>query len=69
MGALTSKQIKQYKEQGYIAPINILSLEEVKKINLETLPEVNESNKWLEDILGVILNENNINGLYITIAI
>ena len=33
------------------------------------LPEVNESNTWLEDIRGVILNENNINGLYITIAI
>ena len=33
------------------------------------LSEVNESNKWLEDALGVILSENNINGLYITIAI
>lgn len=33
------------------------------------LSEVNENNKWLEDALSVILNENNINGLYITIAI
>lgn len=33
------------------------------------LPEVNESNKWLEDALGFILNENGINGLYITTAI
>ena len=32
MGALTSKQIKQYKEQGYIAPINILSLD--RSVNL-----------------------------------
>lgn len=33
------------------------------------LSSVNESNKWLEDALSVILNENNINGLYITVAI
>ena len=33
------------------------------------LSEVNEDNKWLEDALDVILKENNINGLYITLAI
>lgn len=35
----------------------------------DILSEVNESNQWLEDALSVILIENNINGLYITIAI
>lgn len=33
------------------------------------LSSVNESNKWLEDALSVILNENKINGLYVTLAI
>ena len=35
MLALTSKQLKQYKDLGYVAPIDILSLEEVKKIKTE----------------------------------
>ena len=55
MGALTSKQIKQYKEQGYIAPINILSLEEVKKIKTEI--EYIEK-KWPEELIG--LGRNNV---------
>ena len=29
---LTAKQIKEYNENGYIAPIDILSLEQVKII-------------------------------------
>ena len=32
MSSLNSKQIKNYKDNGFVAPINILSLEEVKKI-------------------------------------
>ena len=35
MSTLTSKQLKQYNEDGYIAPIDILSLEKIKKIREE----------------------------------
>jgi len=52
---LTSKQIKQYHENGYLAPINILSLSEVRKISKEI--EYIE-NKWPNEITG--LNRNNI---------
>ena len=32
---LTAKQIKEYNENGYIAPIDILSLEKIEKIREE----------------------------------
>ena len=35
MSSLNSKQIKNYKDNGFVSPINILSLEEVKKIKEE----------------------------------
>ena len=35
MPTLTSKQLKQYKDLGYVTPIDILSLEEVTKIKSE----------------------------------
>jgi hypothetical protein len=35
MPTLTPKQLKQYKDLGYVAPIDILPLEEVTKIKSE----------------------------------
>ena len=32
---LTANQLNEYNEKGYLAPINILSSEEVKKIRVE----------------------------------
>ena len=53
--ALTAKQIKDYNENGYIAPIDILSLEQVKIIREEI--EYIEK-KYPDEING--LNRNNI---------
>ena len=52
---LTGKQIKEYNENGYIAPIDILSLEQVKIIR-EEIDYVEK--KWPDEING--LNRNNI---------
>ena len=54
MTALTSKQLKQYNEDGYIAPIDILSLEKIKKIREEI--EYIEK-KWPDELIG--LGRNN----------
>ena len=35
MTALTTKQLKSYNDNGYIAPVDALSLQEVKKIKTE----------------------------------
>ena len=35
MSSLTVKQIKQYQEEGYVAPIDVLSKEEAKEIRDE----------------------------------
>ena len=35
MTALTASQLKGYENDGFIAPIDVLSLEEVKKIKEE----------------------------------
>ena len=35
MSSLNSKQIKDYKDNGFVAPINVLSAEDVKKIKEE----------------------------------
>jgi ectoine hydroxylase-related dioxygenase (phytanoyl-CoA dioxygenase family) len=55
MPTLTSKQLKQYKDLGYVAPIDILSLEEVKKIRTEL--EYIEK-KWPDELIG--LGRNNV---------
>ena len=52
---LTAKQIKEYNENGYISPINILSLAQVKIIR-EEIEYVEK--KWPDEING--LNRNNI---------
>ena len=35
INGLSDKQINEYNENGYIAPIDILSLDQVKKIRKE----------------------------------
>ena len=55
MPTLTSKQLKQYKDLGYVAPIDILSLEEVTKIKSEI--EYIEK-KWPDELIG--LGRNNV---------
>ena len=55
MSSLNSKQIKNYKDNGFVAPINVLSLEEVKKIKEEI--EYIEK-KWPDELVG--LGRNNV---------
>ena len=55
MSSLNSKQIKKYKDNGFVAPINVLSLEEVKKIKAEI--EYIEK-KWPDELVG--LGRNNV---------
>ena len=55
INGLSDKQINEYNENGYIAPIDILSLEQVKKIR-EEIDYVEK--KWPDEIYG--LNRNNI---------
>ena len=52
---LTSKQIKQYHENGYLAPIDILSIKEVGKIKKEIECIENNKPKEITEI-----NRNNI---------
>ncbi len=55
MTALTTKQLKSYNENGYIAPVDALSLQEVKKIKTEI--EYIEK-KWPGELVG--LGRNNV---------
>ncbi len=55
MSGLTAEQLKDYKEHGYVAPIDILSPEEAKKIKTEI--EYIEK-KWPEELVG--LGRNNV---------
>ena len=55
MTALTAKQLKEYEDQGYIAPINILSSDEAAKIKTEI--EYIEK-KWPDALIG--LGRNNV---------
>ena len=55
MSSLNSKQVKDYKDNGFVAPINVLSLEEVKKIKEEI--EYIEK-KWPDELVG--LGRNNV---------
>ena len=52
---LTTKQIKEYNDKGYLFPINILSLDIVKEI-IEEIENIEK--KWPDEING--LNRNNI---------
>jgi len=55
MSSLNSKQIKDYKDNGFVAPINVLSSENTKKIKEEI--EYIEK-KWPDELVG--LGRNNV---------
>ena len=52
MTYLTSNQLKQYKDEGYVAPVNVLTKDEANEIRNEIeliekiMPE--ELQKWLD---------------------
>jgi len=55
MNSLNVKQLKNYKEHGFVAPINVLSLEGAKKIK-EEIEHIEK--KWPEELIG--LGRNNV---------
>ena len=55
MSSLNAKQLKDYEDQGFVAPIDILTAEEVKKIKEEI--EYIEK-KWPNELVG--LGRNNV---------
>jgi len=55
MTSLTAKQIKDYEDYGYIAPINVLTLDEVEEIKKE-IEHIEK--KWPDETTG--LGRNNI---------
>jgi len=55
MTALTASQLKGYEKDGFIAPIDVLSLEEVKKIK-EEIEHIEK--KWPNELVG--LGRNNV---------
>ena len=50
MTALTSDQLNQYNEQGYVAPIDVLTSEEPLQIRKE-IEEI--ENKWPNELEGL----------------
>ena len=44
MSYLSSNQLKQYKDEGFVSPINIFSKEKAKEIRNEI--ELIEKNSW-----------------------
>ena len=55
MNSLNVKQLKDYKDHGFVAPINVFSLEETKKIK-EEIEHIEK--KWPEELIG--LGRNNV---------
>ena len=55
MSMLSNKELKDYKDNGFVAPINILSLEEVEKIKQE-IEHIEK--KWPDELVG--LGRNNV---------
>ena len=55
MSSLNEKQLKDYEDQGFVAPINVLTLEEATKIKEEI--EYIEK-KWPDELIG--LGRNNV---------
>ena len=50
MSSLTVKQIKQYQEEGYVAPINVLSKEEAREVRDE-IERIEK--KWPNELEGL----------------
>jgi len=55
MSMLTDKELKNYKDDGYVAPIDVLSLEEVEEIKKE-IEHIEK--KWPDELVG--LGRNNV---------
>ena len=55
MSMLSDKELKDYKDNGYVAPIDILSLEEAEEIKKE-IEHIEE--KWPDELVG--LGRNNV---------
>ena len=55
MSSLNVRQLKNYEDQGFLAPIDVLSLEEAKEIKKE-IEHIEK--KWPEELVG--LGRNNI---------
>ena len=55
MSSLNEKQLKDYEDHGFVAPIDVLTLEEAKKIKVEI--EYIEK-KWPDELIG--LGRNNV---------
>ena len=55
MSMLSDKELKDYQDNGFVSPINVLSLEEVKRIKKEI--EYIEK-KWPDELVG--LGRNNV---------
>ena len=55
LSGLTTKQLKDYEDHGFVAPINVLTLEEATKIKEEI--EYIEK-KWPDELIG--LGRNNV---------
>jgi len=55
MSSLSTKQLKDYKDQGFVSPINVFSFEETTKIKNEI--EYIEK-KWPDELIG--LGRNNV---------
>ena len=55
MNSLNVKQLKDYKDHGFVAPINVFSLEETKKIK-EEIEHIEK--KWPQELIG--LGRNNV---------
>ncbi len=50
MSMLSNKELKDYKDNGFVAPINVLSLEEVEKIKQE-IEHIEK--KWPDELVGI----------------
>ena len=55
MSMLSAKELKDYKDNGFVAPIDILSLKEIEEIKKEI--EYIEK-KWPKELVG--LGRNNV---------
>ena len=55
MSMLSDKELKDYKDNGFVAPIDVLSLEEAREIKKEI---ENIEKKWPDELVG--LGRNNV---------
>ena len=55
MSMLSNKELKDYKDNGYVAPIDVLSLAEVEEIKKE-IEHIEK--KWPDELVG--LGRNNV---------